>query len=70
MANLLYGGAGGPIRTGDERAATIGLNVSGLGTLDFAGSEIDRIRNVEGKARLKERLIREAYEWTKYKLQQ
>lgn len=70
MANLMYGGAEGQIRTGDERAATIGLNVSGLGTLDFAGSEIDRIRNVEGKARLKERLIREAYEWTKYKLQQ
>ncbi len=69
LDTIMYGGAEGQIRTGDERAATIGLNVSGLSTLDFAGPEIDRLRNDEGKARLKERLIREAYEWTKYKLQ-
>lgn len=49
--------------------ATIGLNTAGLDTLDFAGPEIDRMRDDEGKARLKEGLIREAYEWTKYKLQ-
>ncbi|MBK9598311.1 MAG: patatin-like phospholipase family protein [Flavobacteriales bacterium] len=69
LETLMYGGAEGQIRTGDERAATIGLNTAGLDTLDFAGPEIDRMRDDEGKARLKERLIREAYEWTKYKLQ-
>jgi hypothetical protein len=69
LDTLMYGGAEGQIRTGDERAATIGLNTAGLDTLDFAGPEIDRMRNDEGKTRLKEGLIREAYEWTKYKLQ-
>lgn len=69
LDTLMYGGAEGQIRTGDERAATIGLNVAGLSTLDFAGPEIDRLRDDEGKARLKERLIREAYEWTKYRLE-
>ena len=70
LDTLMYGGAEGQIRTGDERDATIGLNVAGLSTLDCAGPEIDRLREDEGKARLKERLISEAYEWTRYKLQQ